>query len=92
MIGHDEAFRMILFIQSLSGLIVTWYTKQDFRKWQIWEDMSRDFINNEFNIRVDRHMADFLKVKKIPHESFQIYATRWWLEASIIHPSLPKRN
>ncbi|OIT22935.1 hypothetical protein A4A49_63442, partial [Nicotiana attenuata] len=83
------AIRMRLFIQSLSGLALTWYTRQDFSKWRTWEDMARDFVKQyEFNIGRDPHMADLLKVKKMPHESFQEYAIRWRLEASKIHPPL----
>ncbi|OIT27030.1 hypothetical protein A4A49_63498, partial [Nicotiana attenuata] len=90
-IGHNEAIRMRLFIQSLSGLALTWYTRQDFSKWRTWEDMARDFVKQyEFNIGRDPHMADLLKVKKFPHESFQEYAIRWRLEASKIHPPLPE--
>ncbi|KAK4732204.1 hypothetical protein R3W88_025192 [Solanum pinnatisectum] len=35
-IGHVEAIRMRLFIQSLSGLTLAWYIKQDFGKWHTW--------------------------------------------------------
>lgn len=35
-------------------------------------------------------MTGLLKVKKMPHESFQKYAMRWRLEASKIHPPLPE--
>ncbi|XP_060181975.1 uncharacterized protein LOC132611578 [Lycium barbarum] len=77
-IGHIEAVRMRLFIQSLSGSALYWYTKQDFSKWLTWEDMARGFIKQfEFNNGVDPHIADLLRIKKIPHESFQEYAIRW---------------
>ncbi|XP_060210977.1 uncharacterized protein LOC132637993 [Lycium barbarum] len=77
-IGHIEAVRMRLFIQSLSGSALSWYTKQDFSKWLTWEDMARGFIKQfEFNNGGDLHIADLLRVKKTPHESFQEYAIRW---------------
>ncbi|XP_060210916.1 uncharacterized protein LOC132637920 [Lycium barbarum] len=92
-IGHNEAVRMRLFIQSLSGSALSWYTKQDFSKWHTWEDMARKFIKQfEFNNGGDPQIADFLRVNKIPHESFQEYAIRWRLEASKIHPPLPERE
>ncbi|XP_060182161.1 uncharacterized protein LOC132611811 [Lycium barbarum] len=77
-IGHIEAIRMRLFIQSLSGSALYWYTKQDFSKWLTWEDMARGFIKQfEFNTGGDPHIADLLRIKKTPHESFQEYAIRW---------------
>ncbi|XP_059316729.1 uncharacterized protein LOC132067484 [Lycium ferocissimum] len=92
-IGHNEAVRMRLFIQSLSGSALSWYTKQDFSKWHTWEDMAREFIKQfEFNKGGDPHIADLLRVKKMPHESFQEYAIRWRLEASKMHPPLPERE
>ncbi|KAH0678972.1 hypothetical protein KY284_020057 [Solanum tuberosum] len=64
-IGHDEAIRMRLFIQSLSGLALAWYTKQDFSKWHTWEDMAHDFVKQyEFNNGDELHITDLLKVKK----------------------------
>ncbi|KAK4707444.1 hypothetical protein R3W88_032991 [Solanum pinnatisectum] len=84
---------MRLFIQSLSRLALVWYTKQNFRKWHTWEDMTRDFVKQyEFNKGDDLHIDDFLKVKKMSHESFQEYVIRWRLEASKIHPSLTEEE
>ncbi|XP_060183150.1 uncharacterized protein LOC132613116 [Lycium barbarum] len=92
-IGHNEVVRMRLFIQSLSGSALAWYTKQDFSKWLTWEDMTREFVKQfEFNNGGDPHIADLLRVKKTPHESFQEYAIRWRLEASKIHPPLSERE
>ncbi|OIT29890.1 hypothetical protein A4A49_56180, partial [Nicotiana attenuata] len=85
------AIPMRIFIQSLSRLALTWYTRQDFKKWHTWEEMAHDFVKQyEFNIRSDPHMAGLLKIKKMPHESFQEYAIRWRLEASKIHSPLPE--
>lgn len=84
---------MRLFIQSLSGLALAWYAKQDISKWHTWEDMVYNFVKQyKFNIIVDPHMIDFFKIKKVPHEFFQEYATRWRLEASKIHPPLPEQE
>ncbi|XP_060200631.1 uncharacterized protein LOC132628893 [Lycium barbarum] len=92
-IGHIEVVRMRLFIQSLSGSALYWYTKQDFSKWLTWEDMARGFIKQfEFNNGGDPHIADLLRIKKTPHETFQEYAIRWRLEASKIHPPLSERE
>ncbi|XP_060213957.1 uncharacterized protein LOC132641089 [Lycium barbarum] len=92
-IGHDEAIRMKLFIQSLSGLALDWYTEQDFRKWYTWEDMARDFVEHfKFNIGVSLNLYDMLEIERMPHESFQEYAIRWRLEASKIRPHCPRMS
>ncbi|KAH0646393.1 hypothetical protein KY290_035063 [Solanum tuberosum] len=84
---------MRLFIQSLSGLAVAWYTKQDFSKWHTWKDMARNCVKQyEFNNGDELHIANLLKLKKLSHESFQEYAIRWRLEASKMHPSLSEEE
>lgn len=35
-VGRNEKLRMKLFIRSLSGEALTWYTRQDLRKWRDW--------------------------------------------------------
>ncbi|OIT32028.1 hypothetical protein A4A49_63800 [Nicotiana attenuata] len=94
-IGHNEAIRMklLLFIQSLSGPALVWYTKQDFSKWRTWDDMANDFIRKyEFNQGVDPDMHSLYKIKKMPQESFQDYAIRWRVEATKVHPPLSEKE
>ncbi|KAG5574116.1 hypothetical protein H5410_063882 [Solanum commersonii] len=51
------------------GLALSWYTKQDFSKWHIWEDMGRDFVKKyEFNNGDELRIADLLKLKKLSQE------------------------
>ncbi|XP_060192680.1 uncharacterized protein LOC132622155 [Lycium barbarum] len=45
-VGRSEKLRMKLFIRSLSGEALTWYTRQDPRKWSDWQDMAGDFMNH----------------------------------------------
>ncbi|OIT37264.1 hypothetical protein A4A49_11919 [Nicotiana attenuata] len=92
-IGHNEAIRMKLFIQSISGPAFVWYTKQDFSKWRTWDDMAHDFVKQyEFNLGVDPDMHSLYKTDKMPHESFQDYAIRWRVEASKVHPPLYEKE
>lgn len=88
-IGHNESiWDLHLFIQSLSGHALVWYTKQDFSKWSTWDDMAHNFVKQyEFNLGADPDMHSLYKIK-IPHESFQDYAIRWRVEASKVHPPL----
>ncbi|OIT18915.1 hypothetical protein A4A49_59582, partial [Nicotiana attenuata] len=92
-IGHNEAIRMKLFIQSLSGLELDWYTQQDFSKWYTWEDMDRNFVEQyKFNIGYSPMLCDMSEVERMQYESFAEYAMRWRLEASKVHPQLPKNE
>ncbi|OIT33112.1 hypothetical protein A4A49_55733 [Nicotiana attenuata] len=92
-IGHNEAIRMKLFIESLSGPALVWYTKQDFSKWHTWDDMAHDFVKQyEFNLGVDPDMHSLYKIEKMPHESFQDYAIRWRVEASKVHHLLSEKE
>jgi len=51
---NNEPLLMRLFIQSLSGITLTWYVKQDFNKWLAWEDVARDFMEQyKFNAKID---------------------------------------
>jgi len=41
-IGHNKALLMRLFVQSLSGMALTWFAQQDFDKWHNWEALAQD--------------------------------------------------
>ncbi|XP_070050623.1 uncharacterized protein [Nicotiana tomentosiformis] len=45
-VGRNEKLKMKLFIRSLTGEELTWYTRQDPRKWREWQDMAEDFMNH----------------------------------------------
>ncbi|XP_075074513.1 uncharacterized protein LOC142162103 [Nicotiana tabacum] len=92
-IGHNEIIRMKLFIQSLSGQALDWYTQQDFSKWYTWEDMDRGFVEQyKFNIGDSPTLCDMREVERMKYESFAEYAMRWRLKASKIRPQLPENG
>ena len=71
---NNESLLMMLFIQSLSGIALTWYVKQDFDKWIACEDMARELVEQyKFNKKVDHIMFNFLKGKKLSHKYFEEY-------------------
>ncbi|KAM3286064.1 hypothetical protein P3S67_024863 [Capsicum chacoense] len=52
-VERNEKLRMKLFIQSLSGEALTWYTRQDPHKWRDWWEMAEDFISRfRFNTEI----------------------------------------
>nr|XP_033508816.1 uncharacterized protein LOC117273734 [Nicotiana tomentosiformis] len=44
-VGKNEKLRIKLFIRSLMGEALTWYTRQDPRNRRTWKDMAEDFMN-----------------------------------------------
>nr|XP_033516253.1 uncharacterized protein LOC117280636 [Nicotiana tomentosiformis] len=52
-VGRNEKLRMKLFIRSMTGEALTWYTRQDPGNWRAWQDMSENFINHfRFNTEI----------------------------------------
>nr|XP_009770363.1 PREDICTED: uncharacterized protein LOC104221080 [Nicotiana sylvestris] len=44
-VGRNEKLRIKLFIRSLTGEELTWYTRQDMQNWRTRQDMADDFMN-----------------------------------------------
>ncbi|XP_059285956.1 uncharacterized protein LOC132039503 [Lycium ferocissimum] len=88
-VGRNEKLRMKLFIRSLSGEALTWYTRQDPRKWSDWQDMAGDFMNRfGFNTEITPDRFSLSNIQKKATESFQDYARRWRIEAARVLPPL----
>ncbi|KAG5620497.1 hypothetical protein H5410_005715 [Solanum commersonii] len=90
-VGRNEKLRMKLFIRSLSGETLTWYTRQDPRKWRDWQEMAKDFMTRfRFNIEITANIFSLANIQKKPSENFQQYARRWKIETARVHPPLDK--
>ncbi|XP_060208582.1 uncharacterized protein LOC132635979 isoform X1 [Lycium barbarum] len=88
-VGRNEKLRMKLFIRSLSGEALTWYTHQDPRKWSDWQDMAGDFMNRfGFNTEITPDRFSLSNIQKKATESFQDYARRWRIEDAQVMPPL----
>ncbi|XP_070054397.1 uncharacterized protein [Nicotiana tomentosiformis] len=88
-VGRNEKLRMKLFITSLTGEALTWYTHQDPRNWREWQDMAEDFMNHfRFNTEITPDRFALVNFLKKPSESFQEYAHRWRSEAARAQPLL----
>ncbi|KAG5605390.1 hypothetical protein H5410_026882 [Solanum commersonii] len=75
--GTNEKLSMKLFIRSLSGETLTWYTRQDPRKWRDWQEMAEDFMNHfSFNIEITADRFSLANIQKKPLENFQEYTRR----------------
>ncbi|XP_033514008.2 uncharacterized protein [Nicotiana tomentosiformis] len=88
-VGRNEKLLMKLFIRSLTGETLTWYTRQDPRNWRTWHDMAEDFMNHfRFNTEITLDRFALVNLQKIPSESFQEYARQWRSEAARAQPPL----
>ena len=76
-VGRKEKLRMKLFIRSLSRETLTWYTRQDPRKWRDWQEMDKDFMSRfRFNTEITADRFSLANIQKKPSENFQEYARR----------------
>ncbi|XP_060181825.1 uncharacterized protein LOC132611409 [Lycium barbarum] len=92
-VGRDQNIRMKLFIISLSGEALTWYTQQDVCKWRGWSDMAQDFMDRfSFNTDITPDRVYMTKLNKKSTESFREYALRWRSEAARVQPSMSDRE
>ncbi|KAM3307903.1 hypothetical protein P3S67_009647 [Capsicum chacoense] len=88
-VGRNEMIRIKLFIRSLSGEALTWFTQQDLRKWRGWNDIAQDFMDQfKFNTEITPDMFYLAKLKKKPIETFREYALRWRVEAAKVQPPM----
>ncbi|XP_049391611.1 uncharacterized protein LOC125856071 [Solanum stenotomum] len=88
-VERNEKLRMKLFIQSLSGEALTWYTRQDPSKWRDWQEMAEDFMTRfRFNTEITADRFSLANIQKKPSENFQEYARRWRTEAARVQPPL----
>ncbi|XP_075083462.1 uncharacterized protein LOC142167201 [Nicotiana tabacum] len=71
-VGRNEKLRTKLFIKSLTGEALTWYTFQDPRNWRAWQDMAEDFMNRfQFNIEIPPDRFALVNLQKKSSESFK---------------------
>ncbi|XP_049382746.1 uncharacterized protein LOC125847083 [Solanum stenotomum] len=88
-VGRNEKLRMKLFIRSLSGEALTWYTLQDPRKWTDWQEMAEDFMTRfRFNTEITADRFSLANIQNKLSENFQEYARRWKTEAARVQPPL----
>ncbi|KAH0738141.1 hypothetical protein KY290_036846 [Solanum tuberosum] len=76
-VGKDEAIRMKLFIRSLTGEALDWYTSRDPQKWNNWGAMAQEFMDRfKFNTEAIPDRFYLMKLEKKSTESFREYAMR----------------
>ncbi|XP_019232633.1 PREDICTED: uncharacterized protein LOC109213305 [Nicotiana attenuata] len=88
-VGKDEAIRMKLFIRSLIGEALDWYTSQDPQKWRSWSVMAQEFKDRfRFNTETNPDRFYLMTLEKKTTESFREYAMRWRAEAARVQPAM----
>ncbi|XP_070036748.1 uncharacterized protein [Nicotiana tomentosiformis] len=69
-VGRNEKLIMKLFIWSLTGEALYWYTRQDTRNWREWKDIAEDFMNRfRFNKEITPDRFALVNLQKKPSES-----------------------
>ncbi|KAJ8538022.1 hypothetical protein K7X08_014562 [Anisodus acutangulus] len=87
-VGKDQAIIMKLFVRSLTGEALDWYTSQNPQKWRNWGTMAQDFVDR-FKFNTDTPWTDFIdEVGKEAHETFREYAMKWRAEAAKVQPPI----
>ncbi|XP_070026042.1 uncharacterized protein [Nicotiana sylvestris] len=84
--GKDELL-MAYFSQSLNGVALEWYTRQDASRWYTWDDMAQVFARHfQYNIDIVPDRLSLTKVEKKLSESFREYGFRWREQAARVNP------
>ncbi|XP_070004823.1 uncharacterized protein [Nicotiana sylvestris] len=88
-VGNDEAIRMKLFIRSLTGEALDWYTSQDPQKWRNRSVMEQDFMDRfRFNTKTNPDRFYLMTLEKKTTEYFREYAKRWRAEVARVQPPM----
>ncbi|XP_047268215.1 uncharacterized protein LOC124898622 [Capsicum annuum] len=88
-IGKNEKLIIKLFIRSLSGEALIWYTKQNPRHWYKWSGMAEDFMKRfKFNTEITPDRLSLISIQKKPSKLFQEYARRWRSKVEKVQPSM----
>ncbi|KAJ8531411.1 hypothetical protein K7X08_026845 [Anisodus acutangulus] len=80
---------MKLFVRSLTGEALDWYTSQSPQKWRNWGTMAQDFVDR-FKFNTDTVLDRFylMKLEKKSTETFREYAMKWRAEAAKVQPPI----
>ncbi|XP_060190520.1 uncharacterized protein LOC132619713 [Lycium barbarum] len=80
---------MKLFIRSLTGETLDWYTCQDSQKWHSWGEMAQEFMDRfRFNTETVPDRFYLMKLERKSIETFREYAMRWRAEAAKVQPPM----
>ncbi|XP_070024896.1 uncharacterized protein [Nicotiana sylvestris] len=72
--GGKDKLLMAYFSQSLSGVALEWYTRQDASMWYTWNDMAQAFaLHFQYNIEIVPDRMAPTEMEKKPTKSFREY-------------------
>ncbi|XP_070020621.1 uncharacterized protein [Nicotiana sylvestris] len=92
-VGKDEKIRMKLFIRSRTRDALSWYIRQNPKKWSNWVSIASDFMDRfRFNTKNTPDVFYIQNLKKKPTETFCEYATHWRSEAAKDRPALDEEQ
>nr|XP_033515291.1 uncharacterized protein LOC117279792 [Nicotiana tomentosiformis] len=92
-VGKNEQIRMKLFVRSLTGDALSWYIRQNPKKWANWVSMKLDLMDRfRFNIENAPDVFYIQNLKKKLTETFREYATHWRSEAAKVRLPLEEEQ
>ncbi|KAM3357045.1 hypothetical protein P3S68_023759 [Capsicum galapagoense] len=87
--GRKEELLMAYFGESLSGLASEWFVDQDIDKWNNWDDLANEFVQQfQYNMELIPDEKSLTGIKKKNTESFREYAIRWREQAARVKPPM----
>ncbi|KAM3201934.1 hypothetical protein P3L10_029558 [Capsicum annuum] len=80
---------MAYFGESLSGLALEWFVDQDIDKWNSWDELANEFVQQfQYNIELISDEKSLTNMKKKSTETFREYAIRWREQAARVKPPM----
>ena len=92
-VGRDETLLMRLFIRSLRGEALEWFTSHETRQWASLNALAKDFIERFFyNVEIVFDHYSLKKMKQKSNESYIEFSYRWRKEAARVRPNMSERE
>ncbi|KAM3325394.1 hypothetical protein P3S67_000519 [Capsicum chacoense] len=87
--GGKEELLMAYFRESLSGLASEWFVDQDINRWNSWDDLANEFVQQfQYNMELIPDEKSLTNINKKSTETFREYAIRWREQAARVKPPM----
>ncbi|KAM3202071.1 hypothetical protein P3L10_029695 [Capsicum annuum] len=87
--GEKEELLMAYFGESLLGLASELFVEQDIDKWNSWDDLANEFVEQfQYNMELIPDQKSLTNMKKKSTETFREYAIRWHEQAARVKPPM----
>lgn len=88
--GKEELL-MAYFGESLSGVASEWFVDQDIDRWNSWDDLANEFVQQfQYNMELISDKKYLTSIEKKNTESFREYVIRWREQAAKVKLPMKK--